>query len=244
MYEGFFREHQYGLSNQTFGSWFRDQAVGFAVNLVLAGWRWPALFAVVRRLPRTWHIWGTVVAIAFRCLHGGDRVRSSSCRCSIPPSRWRIRPSAGNPEPGSRQRHSGARRLPDRRLPPEQPRERQRQRLAGTERITLNDNLLRRCSPEGVLSVMGHEMGHYVMHHVEIGHPVLRGGLCSHVRPAAMVAGGLAEALGSALGHSRRRGRGRAAARRHHSLHPQLSSSRRWATPSPERRSTKPISTA
>jgi STE24 endopeptidase len=37
----------------------------------------------------------------------------------------------------------------------------------GTQRITLNDNLLRRCSPEAVLSVMGHEMGHYVMHHGE-----------------------------------------------------------------------------
>jgi STE24 endopeptidase len=36
----------------------------------------------------------------------------------------------------------------------------------GTERITLNDNLLNRCSPECVLAVMGHEMGHYVMNHV------------------------------------------------------------------------------
>jgi STE24 endopeptidase len=36
----------------------------------------------------------------------------------------------------------------------------------GTERISLNDNLLNRCSPQAVLSVMGHEMGHYVMHHI------------------------------------------------------------------------------
>jgi STE24 endopeptidase len=36
----------------------------------------------------------------------------------------------------------------------------------GTERITLNDNLLRRCSPQAILAVMGHEMGHYVMNHV------------------------------------------------------------------------------
>jgi len=36
----------------------------------------------------------------------------------------------------------------------------------GTERITLNDNLLNRCSPEAVLAVMGHEMGHYVMNHI------------------------------------------------------------------------------
>jgi STE24 endopeptidase len=35
-----------------------------------------------------------------------------------------------------------------------------------TMRITLNDNLLRRASPEEVQAVMGHEMGHYVLNHV------------------------------------------------------------------------------
>ena len=33
-------------------------------------------------------------------------------------------------------------------------------------RTTLNDNLLRRGSPEEIQAVMGHEMGHYVLHHV------------------------------------------------------------------------------
>ena len=36
----------------------------------------------------------------------------------------------------------------------------------GTERISLNDNLLKRCSIEEIEAVMGHEMGHYVMNHV------------------------------------------------------------------------------
>jgi len=35
-----------------------------------------------------------------------------------------------------------------------------------TMRITLNDNLLRRGSPEEIQAVMGHEMGHYVLDHV------------------------------------------------------------------------------
>ena len=38
--------------------------------------------------------------------------------------------------------------------------------LLGTERITLNNNMLNRSSPEAVLAVMGHEMGHYVLNHV------------------------------------------------------------------------------
>jgi STE24 endopeptidase len=39
--------------------------------------------------------------------------------------------------------------------------------LWGTERISLNDNLLNRCSLAEIKSVMGHEMGHYVMNHVQ-----------------------------------------------------------------------------
>jgi STE24 endopeptidase len=35
-----------------------------------------------------------------------------------------------------------------------------------TMRITLNDNLLRRGSPEEIQGVMGHEMGHYVLNHI------------------------------------------------------------------------------
>ena len=35
VYEGFFREHKYGLSNQSFAQWMRDQVVGLAVTVVL-----------------------------------------------------------------------------------------------------------------------------------------------------------------------------------------------------------------
>src|SRR6476620_3532359 len=41
--------------------------------------------------------------------------------------------------------------------------------LGTTMRITLNDNLLNRSSPEEVEAVMGHEMGHYVLNHVYKG---------------------------------------------------------------------------
>ena len=38
--------------------------------------------------------------------------------------------------------------------------------MLGTTRISLNDNLLNRCTPSEVMAVLGHEMGHYVMNHV------------------------------------------------------------------------------
>src|SRR5437879_8854852 len=39
----------------------------------------------------------------------------------------------------------------------------------GTERITLNDNLLKRCTLPELETVMGHEIGHYVLNHAYKG---------------------------------------------------------------------------
>jgi STE24 endopeptidase len=41
--------------------------------------------------------------------------------------------------------------------------------LFGTTRVSLNDNLLNRTSLPEIKAVMGHEMGHYVLHHPIIG---------------------------------------------------------------------------
>ena len=38
--------------------------------------------------------------------------------------------------------------------------------LFGTTQISLTDNLIQQCTPDEVLAVLGHEMGHYVMGHV------------------------------------------------------------------------------
>ena len=45
--------------------------------------------------------------------------------------------------------------------------------FGNTMRITLNDNLIQRGSPEEIQAVMGHEMGHYVMNHIPKSHHVL-----------------------------------------------------------------------
>ena len=62
VYEGYFREHKYDLLNQT-------SALGCAIN----SWRWPSrwclgpilvvpLFGLVRRLGKSWWVWGAVAA--------------------------------------------------------------------------------------------------------------------------------------------------------------------------------------
>ena len=166
VYEDYFREHKYGLATQTFGPWMGDQMKGLGVNLVLGGLLAMLLFGVVRRLPRTWWIWGTVVITGFLIFAAlivpvfivplfnkvtplndpkiVDPILSLAQANGIPAkdvyqidaSRQTTRMSANV---------SG---------------------FANTMRITLNDNLLRRGSPEEIQAVMGHEMGHYVLNHV------------------------------------------------------------------------------
>ena len=165
VYEGFSRERQYGLMNQTFAAWFGDQAKGLALDIVLAGLMVMALFAIIRRLPNTWHIGAAVVTIVFLLISivinpvfiapmfnqytllTDARIREPILRLARQNG---IEANAVYQVDASRQSNRVSANVSG---------------LFGTERITLNDNLLNRCSPQAILSVMGHEMGHYVLHH-------------------------------------------------------------------------------
>src|ERR1700676_1041778 len=57
IYEGYIREHKYGLSSQTFGPWMRDQAVALGVGIVLGAIFIVPLFGLVRRLGKDWGVW-------------------------------------------------------------------------------------------------------------------------------------------------------------------------------------------
>src|SRR6516164_644347 len=65
LYEGYFREHKYGLLNQNFGQWMRDYLVGFGVSLVLGAILLVPFFGLVRRWGKNWWIWGAVLMIVF-----------------------------------------------------------------------------------------------------------------------------------------------------------------------------------
>ncbi len=169
VYEGYFREHKYGLATQTFGPWMADQMKGLGVNLVLGGLLAMLLFGVVRRLPRTWWIWGSVVTILFLIFTAliapvyivpiFNKVTRLDDPKIVEPILSMARAN-GIPAKDVYEIDSS----------------RQTTRMsanvsgfANTMRITLNDNLLRRGSPEEIQAVMGHEMGHYVMNHIYKG---------------------------------------------------------------------------
>jgi len=169
VYEDYFREHKYGLATQTFGPWMGDQMKGLGVNLVLGGLLAMLLFGIVRRLPRTWWIWGAVVTTLFLIFVSliapvfifpiFNKVTRLDDPKIVDPI---LSMARANGIPAKNVYEIDASRQTTRMSA-------NVSGIANTMRITLNDNLLRRASPEEIQAVMGHEMGHYVMNHIYKG---------------------------------------------------------------------------
>ncbi len=165
LYESYFREHKYGLLNQTFGPWMRDQMVGLGVGVVLGAILMVPLFALVRRLGKNWWVWGAVVMIAFAAFL--SLIEPVYIAPLFNKYTTLTDPRVKNPIL-SMARANG--------IPADNVYEfdasRQSNRVsanvsgfAGTLRISLNDNLLKRCTLPEIETTMGHEMGHYVLNH-------------------------------------------------------------------------------
>jgi STE24 endopeptidase len=166
IYEGYVREHQYGLATQTFFPWVGDQLKALLVNMILGGLLVGVLFWIARKLPRTWPIWGAVVTLGF-----------SMFAAMIAPvfifplfNKYTRLDDPKITEPIlSLARANGIPAQDVFKVDASRQSTRMSANVSGfgkTMRITLNDNLLRRASPEEIQSVMGHEMGHYVLHHI------------------------------------------------------------------------------
>jgi STE24 endopeptidase len=166
IYEGFVREHAFGLSNQTFLQWLGDFAKSFGLALIATLIGLPIFYAAVRRARERWWLWGAAIVIAFSVLV------QVIAPVFIAPLFNNYTPLPDSPlkqQIESLARANGIAAdniwLVDA--------SRQSTRISanvsgflGTTRISLNDNLLKRGTPDEVLAVLGHEMGHYVMGHM------------------------------------------------------------------------------
>jgi STE24 endopeptidase len=165
IYTGFVREQQYELMNLDFGSWLSEQAIGLVIGIVITALFLMALFAVIRRAQRLWWIWATAVVGAFIVI--GTVVAP----VFISPLFNTYEPMADGPLRTSILAMAEANDVPaDNVYVFDQSRQHDRisanvSGMFGTMRISLNDNLLERTSPEEVEAVMGHELGHYVLNH-------------------------------------------------------------------------------
>jgi STE24 endopeptidase len=166
VYEGFYRERQYGLATQTLGPWLGDQLIVLLVNLVLGGMVSMALIGIVRRLPRTWWIWGAGVSIVFLVFF----IMIAPAYIFPLLNKFTVLDDPKVTQPIlSLARANGIPAQKVYMMDASRQTTRMSANVSGygqTMRITLNDNLLRRGSPEEIQSVMGHEMGHYVLHHI------------------------------------------------------------------------------
>lgn len=166
IYQGYFREHQYGLANQTFAPWFGEQLTGLALLVGIGSLIASAIYHVIRRAPRTWWLWGSCLGIVF--LIFGILIAP----IYIDPLFNTYKPLADGPIKQSILSMARANGVPADNVY-QFDASKQSNRISanvsgifGSAAVRLNDNLLERTSLPEIKGVMGHELGHYVLNHV------------------------------------------------------------------------------
>lgn len=165
VYTGFIREHQYGLSNLTFMGWFGEALKGLVISILFGAPVFMLLYIAIRRVKQNWWIWGSGVGFLFlvfgmfifpvviapifnkyRPLEEGQLKNEilSIARANGVPADNVYQFDASKQSTRISANVSG---------------------IGSTVRISLNDNLLNKCTPAEIKSVMAHEIGHYVMNH-------------------------------------------------------------------------------
>jgi STE24 endopeptidase len=164
-YAEFYREHAYGMANDSLRVFAFDQAKSLAVAVVLGSLFATLIYLIFRKAPHTWWIWGTVASVPFAGF--GQMIAPVYIAplfnkyTSVPdgPMRAEILSMArANGIPADDVYWFDA--------------SRQTKRISAnvsglltTTRISLNDNLMNRSPEASIRAVLGHEMGHYVLNH-------------------------------------------------------------------------------
>lgn len=168
-YAEFARQHAYGMSNQSLAQWLSESAIGLGVSVLIAALFFWLPLLLIRHWPRAWWLATGALAVPFLFLmmlvrpiwidpltddfgpmkspQLERRILALAERAGIERARvFEVAKSADTNRVNAYVTGFGA-----------------------TQRIVLWDTLLAKLSPEQVLVVMGHEMGHYVLGHVVKG---------------------------------------------------------------------------
>ena len=168
IYTEYFREHQYGMSNQTLGDWLIEMLKGAAIDVPINALAIAALFIGVRRAPKRWWAYGAAGTAALMALF------IAVSPVLIQPLFNDYKPMPASPLQAqilSMARANGVPAGDVLVVDASKQTKRVSANVAGlgsTTRVALNDNLLATKDDAGIASVMGHEVGHYVLGHVVV----------------------------------------------------------------------------
>ena len=165
-YATFVRPHDYGLSSQLFGKWLQDELIGLVLGLVVGALVLWIPYLLLRKSPRRWWFYTWLASIPIMvCIsfvepiwieplfnHFGamqdkaleTQILDLAHRAGIEGANvYEVNKSVDTNELNAYATGIG-----------------------GTKRIVLWDTIIKEFTPDELLMVMGHEMGHYVLNHV------------------------------------------------------------------------------
>jgi STE24 endopeptidase len=165
-YTEFVREHQYGLSNQTFGKWLKDSLLNLGIGIIISALFLWVPYLLLKRSPRRWWLYTGLLALPFLLLvilvqpiwidplfnkFGPMKNRALETRILSLAEQARIEGSRVFEVDKSADTNTLNAYVTG---------------FGKTKRIVLWDTTISRLSEEELLFVMGHEMGHYVLGHI------------------------------------------------------------------------------
>lgn len=169
VYSDWWREKAYGLTSQPFGGWLGEQLLSAAIFIPLTTVLMLGLYALMRRAPKTWWLWGSGVVAAFFVVvmilapvfimplfndykpappgPVRDEVVAMAAKVGVPADKIFI-------YDGSKQSNRYTANVAG---------------LGSTARIAMSDVMFKKDADIAeVRGVVGHEMGHYVRGHIFI----------------------------------------------------------------------------
>ena len=166
-YAQWWREKQYGLTSRAFGGWLTEDVMQFVISAVFTVIFLIALYALIRRAPKTWWAWGgglAAVAFIFLMVIGPIFIEPLFNKYTpAPPGEVRdavvaLAKKAGVPYDkiyiynGSKQSNRYTANVSG---------------LGSSARVAMSDVMFAKGADLAeVRGVVGHEMGHYKRHHV------------------------------------------------------------------------------
>jgi Zn-dependent protease with chaperone function len=165
-WSGFTRQHDYGMSNQTLGKWWKDFGIGMLVSLVLGAVTIWVPYLLIRKSPNRWWLWTAMVAVPGICglillqpiaidplfndfgpmknKELEQKILALADRAGIEGSR--VYEVAKSEDTKAVNAYVTG--------------------FMDTKRIVLWDTTIAKLDERQLLFVMGHEMGHYVLGHI------------------------------------------------------------------------------